>query len=512
MLLVENKVEIVSLLKSKTARCYIAVLAGALLLYVVSCAPGALWQDSGMFQYRIWNNDIKGGLGLALAHPLYHIIGIAVKYIPLGEFGYRINLISVIAAGITVANVFLLLRLWLGRDIPAAIGAVTLAVSWTFWQHGAIAEVYTLYTALFTAELIFLFQYLKSGRVGYLYLLGLFNGLAFANHLWAVIPLACYAVLLVLLLKQKQINIKSTAIIMLLWLIGASSYIYLIIQQMITSGDITGTLISAVFGNSWSDAVLNASVTRRMVVENVMFVCMNFPTPNILFLLTGLFYLNKTSADKRFSIIMLALSILFFLFAFRYTVPDRYAFFIPFYCLASIFIGIGIYFFITKYHQKVFVVLICAFAFLPMLIYYFIPQIAMKLNIRIPTKRTIPYRNDYTYFLLPWQGCNYGPLLFAREALAGVEDDAVIIADGTTVYPLWYYQQINGKKGDVKIISSHGNYKNPIEFPTEQTIAKLVTERPLYVVSPVPGYCPDFVLEHFNFVPAGPLYRVLPWQ
>ena len=65
---------------------YIAVLLIAAGLYAGTCAPGALWQDSGMYQYRIRHNDIEGNLGLALSHPLYHIIGIGVKHIRLGEF------------------------------------------------------------------------------------------------------------------------------------------------------------------------------------------------------------------------------------------------------------------------------------------------------------------------------------------------------------------------------------------------------------------------------------------
>jgi hypothetical protein len=95
---------------------YFVVLLVAAVLYIATCAPGPLWQDSGMYQYRIWHNDIEGMLGLALSHPLYHIIGIGVKYIPLGEFAYRVNLISAIAAAFTIANLFLLLRLWLGKN------------------------------------------------------------------------------------------------------------------------------------------------------------------------------------------------------------------------------------------------------------------------------------------------------------------------------------------------------------------------------------------------------------
>ena len=169
---------------------YLIVLAGAGTLYAISCAPAILWQDSGLFVYRIWHNDLQGDLGLALAHPLYIMIGIAVKHIPLGDLAYRVNLISVCCGAVAVANLFLLLRLWLGKNLPAIIGAVTLAVSWNFWQHAVIAEIYTLYTAQMLAELIMLLLYIRTKRVRYLYLLGLFNGLAIANHMWGVFGLA----------------------------------------------------------------------------------------------------------------------------------------------------------------------------------------------------------------------------------------------------------------------------------------------------------------------------------
>ena len=58
---------------------YVVVLIAATALYVFTCAPGVVWQDSGVIQYRIWHNDIQGHLGLALSHPLYYIIAIAAK-------------------------------------------------------------------------------------------------------------------------------------------------------------------------------------------------------------------------------------------------------------------------------------------------------------------------------------------------------------------------------------------------------------------------------------------------
>ena len=488
---------------------YGAVLLAALVLYAVTCAPGALWQDSGMYQYRIWHNDIEGKLGLALSHPLYHLIGIGVKYIPIGEFAYRVNLISAVAGALAVANLFLLLRLWLGENLPAIMAAVTFAISWTMWQFSSIAEVYTLYAALFSCELIMLFKYIKTRRIGFLYLLAVFNGFAIANHMWGAIAFVCYVVFLAVLSVRKQITLKQILIMSGLWVIFAAPYEYLIIRTIIESGDFRATIASALFGNRWQGDVLNMSLSGRLVKENLIFMAYNFSTPNVVFFFTGLYGLKKVSPSRSFKNILLALLLLFLVFAFRYTVPDRYAFFLPFYFVASVFVGVGMYVFFRHYSRKVHTILIFVFALLPLAAYEFVPSAAERLKIDLGTKRTIPYRNDYTYFLRPWQRGNDGAERFAREALEGVENGAIIIADGTTVYPLWYLQEIKGLRKDVEIISEHSNYRNRISVPSVDTIVELMAERTVYVVSPDAGYCPDYLLEGYDFIRAGPIYRVV---
>ena len=494
------------------ATSYLIVLALATALYVISCAPGPLWGDSGGFQYRIWHNDIEGRLGLALAHPLYHIIGVVVKYIPIGEFGFRVNLISAISAAVAVANVFLFLKLWLGRNIPAVIAAATLALSHTMWLFASIAEVYTLYTALFTVELILLLQYCKSERVGYLYLLGLFNGLAIANHMWGIIPLACYVVFVAILLIRKRINVKNIAVMLLLWIVGAGPYEYLIVGNIIKTGDIISTLGSAVFGigRGWQGAVLNTSLSGEIVKENLLLMAYNFSTLNALLFFPGLYGLNKVSPSRSFRNLLLAMLVLFFVFAFRYTVPDRYVFFLPFYCLGTTLVGVGFNLLVAQPNRRILACLALIFAFMPIPFYIIAPIIAQKTQFRLPTKREIPYRNDYTYFLRPWQKRNHAPELFANEALGSVENGAIIIADGTTVYALWYLQEVKGKHANVKVVSSeYGTYENPIAFPTKDTIGQLMAERAVYVVSPVAGYCPDYLLKHYDFIRTGPIYRVV---
>jgi len=484
------------------------VLGCALALYVVGCAPGALWQDSGLIQYRIWHNDIEGPLGLALSHPLFYIIAIAVKYVPLGEFFYRINLVSAIAGAVTIANVFLLVRLWLDRNLPAVVAAVTLAVSHTFWSHAGIIETYTLWAAIFTTELIILLQYVKTQRVVYLYWLGLLNGLAIAVHNLASMPFLCYAVFVIVLLVKKNIRFRNLAIIALLWIIGALPYEYLIIKNIIQTGDVTGTLASAAFGVRWKVAVLNAALSKEIIRENYLFILLNFPTPNLLLFFVGLFGLYKISPSRSYRNILLGLIVLFFIFAFRYNVPDRYAFFLPFYCMASIFVGLGAYLLKERVNRKVFAYLILLFCMLPVGVYAVVPAWAEKMRINLGTRNNVPYRNDYKYFLQPWKTGYRGAERFAEEALDVVENKAIVFADSSTVAPLLLIQEIKGKRPDVKVVSGVVSSEDAPSF-NEHTIEQLLQGRAVYVVSQQPGYCPSFVLDNYNLVPAGLLWRVV---
>jgi len=490
-----------------TKKTYLLLLSAAAVLYIATCAPGPLWQDSGRYQYRILQNDIEGNFGLALAHPLYHIIGIAVKQIPLGQPAYRINLISAIAGALTVANLYLLLRLWFGSNLPALIAAITLMLSHTLWRFSAIAETYTLYTTLFSAELIMLLQFTKTKRPLYLYLLALFNGLAIADHMWAVIPLLCYIVYLALLTYKKQIKPKNLALIILIWLIAAAPYEYLIIKNIYNTGQISSTFASALFGSSWQNSVLNTSLSFKIITENLILIAYNFATLNALFFFVGLFVINKKAPSKSFRNIILAMLILFFLFAFRYKVPDRYSFFIPFYFLAAVLMGLGFDFIITLIKKKIISSAFFVLALMPIPIYSITPWLAEKQNLQINTKRTIPFRNDYKWFLAPWKNNCTGPENFANKALNIPKKNAIIYADSTTAPPLLYLQIVKAKRKDIDIIS--GFTKNKSLLPSNNSELKTLTKnRPLYVVSPTPGYCPTVLLKNCSFEKKSVIWKV----
>jgi hypothetical protein len=67
--------------RSGALRTWLSTLAIALVVYVVSLAPGPLWQDSGLAQVRILQRDLFGDLGLALSHPLYYLLALAAQWL-----------------------------------------------------------------------------------------------------------------------------------------------------------------------------------------------------------------------------------------------------------------------------------------------------------------------------------------------------------------------------------------------------------------------------------------------
>ncbi|MHC4216676.1 MAG: hypothetical protein ACYSWP_25300 [Planctomycetota bacterium] len=272
--------------------------------------------------------------------------------------------------------------------------------------------------------------------------------------------------------------------------------------------DVLATLASAAFGGRYKGDVLNCSLPFRIIKENVMYIILNFPTPNIVLFFVGCYGISKLSPTRSLRNVLLALTVLFFLFAFRYTVVDRYAFFIPFYCLASIMVGVGSHFLSVKVKRKGLIYFVLVLAFLPVGVYAAAPSLAKGMGVNIGTKRAVPYRNEYKYFLQPWRTGYYGASQFASEALESVEPNAAIYADSTTVYPVLCVQQVKAKRLDVQIFSHICLDESPILL-NESLAAELVAGSGLYVVSPLKHYCPDFLLEGYDFVERGVLWKVV---
>jgi hypothetical protein len=167
-------------------------------------------------------------------------------------------------------------------------------------------------------------------------------------------------------------------------------------------------------------------------------------------------------------------------------VQDRYAFFIPFYCLACILFGIGFDLLIKLPNRKNIAYVVFILALLPIPVYIIAPVAAEKMQFKLPTRGDIPYRNDYRWFLQPWKTGYRGTERFADEVFSELESGAVVYADSTMVYPLLYAQQVKGKRADIRIISQSASSEG-LPLLVEKPLEAWLLEGEVFAVSPVGG-------------------------
>ncbi len=485
-----------------------AVFCIALTVYAISLAPGLLWQDSGMAQVRTLQGDIEGSRGLALSHPLfYHLTG-AFQKIPIGFPACRTNLVSAVFGAMTVAGIFLFLLIATRKRLPAVVGAISLGVAHTFWQHCALAETYTVSTSLLALELLCLQQFARQRKHGWLIALMLCNGLGTSNHMLASLSLFCYAVMVVTLIARREIRMRVLPLLAVAWCVGASFYLSLIFSHIQHGEPVAQVIHSALFGASYASNVLNMNLGARQLINSVLYMGMNFPTPLALLAIVGLRMIWQQ--PRRLDMTTCAgLWLVHMIFAIRYDVPDQYTFFIPGIVLTAVLIGLGAERFMAT-GAAIRCKLLLGVAVLPVAIYVALPGIVRAGGINLGTQRDIPFRDTYKYFLHPWKTSENGPQRFASHLHDLLPANAVLFADGTTVRPLQYLRLSESWRLDV-LLYPPMNIEDDTEARFGQkAMAEAIGENRVFVVTPQATYCPDWLVEGYEFEKAGLIYRVIP--
>ncbi|HCD36613.1 MAG TPA: DUF2723 domain-containing protein [Chlorobium sp.] len=229
-------------------RAIAAVLfLGAELLYLATMAPTFSFWDCGEF--------IATARTLGVPHPpgapLFLLLGRMFSMLPLPvDIGARVNLISTLASAGTVMLTYLIIvRLialyrttprneWDGAEAisafgGAAIGALALAFSDSFWFNAVETEVYAL-SSLFTATVVWLIlrwheEYPEQGHERWLLLSAYMIGLSIGVHLLSL--LAVFAIALVYYFRRFEVNLKTFSVLVL-----GSSTLFFLIYTLIIKG------------------------------------------------------------------------------------------------------------------------------------------------------------------------------------------------------------------------------------------------------------------------------------
>jgi hypothetical protein len=375
-----------------------------------------------------------------------------------------------------------------GRIWPAVLAAGCYALSHSGWFLGVQAQTYSMATAMLTAGWVLALCYLRSDKVRYLALMGLVFGLGISTHMMTQVGFAVIMVWLLIRCLKKQLSLLSYLSIIAAWSVGAALLFVVIWIEYKRSGDFAGSLASAIWGK-WGDAVFNLGSFGVLLKKSLMFFVLNFPTPLVLLAVVGMYKSFRCLSDKTMAYLLLASTILYLLFAVRYDVPNQNHFFLPMYILVSVYIGLGFAFLFEKKDKvPLFVTAVLLAAIAPT--YFGISELARAKGVSLGTKRHVPYRDDYEYYLLPWQHTQTGPRLFATALFDTVPQDAIVIADSTVHRVLLCVHDIEGVRPDITLFDSN--------VSKEDFVNAIEAGQRVFVISNVKGYYPSWINQSYE--------------
>ncbi|MGE0479058.1 MAG: DUF2723 domain-containing protein [Phycisphaerae bacterium] len=480
--------------RRRSASVGIGCALAALVLYLVTCAPGVQWQDSGVHQYRVILRVVENPLGLALSHPLHHWIArFAVWALPVGNPAYAVNLVSVFggAAGVGVLAAVVLR---LSHSTVAAIcAAAACGLAHIYWQMSVVAETYTLAAALMTLEWLLLYQYLRTREPLWFVAVFFINGLHVADHLLGLLTLVTYAGLFLERALRRKLAWSWLAAIAVAWMLGALPYLLIIVAHLARTGDFGATVHSALFGvgatgEGYAANVLNVSLSWRLAGEALAYLGYNFPSLALLvaFLGVGAPLRGRT---RLFRVVLLAQTLIIVVFVARYTIKDQLTFYVPVCALVALWFGLGVArllrFATLVDRRRAVVAILVVHALLPIGVYLWFPAAARSrgwLATRLPT---VPFRDSYDHFLRPWKTGDHSAARFAAAALQAAGPGGWFLANTTVGYATAVYYRTHGGPPGVRVFSFDDDLNDP-RGPrlTRAELARHLGENGVVVVAP----------------------------
>ncbi len=217
----------------------------AFWVYVKTLAPTVSFFDSG----ELISAAHSFGVAHPPGYPLYVALGWLFGKLPVGEFAFRINLMSAFFAALAALMVYGICYVILIDARPscqksspvdekrpnperllqpaiAMIAGLSFAFSITHWQHAVIAEVYSLNAFLCGTIVLLLMLWYRVNSTGnrLLYLAALLFGLGFGNH-QTISLLAIAACFLVLTTRPRiLLQLKTLVLILVFLMLGLSIY------------------------------------------------------------------------------------------------------------------------------------------------------------------------------------------------------------------------------------------------------------------------------------------------
>lgn len=211
-------------MRTNTSRYYIILLLSILAVFAVylrTDCPVFYLGDSPELSSAAFALGIPHGNG----YPLYTMIGKLFCLIPLGNVGFRMNLMSNFFSLMAVLLIYACILRITRSMVSAFAGAFMMAFIPALWSQTVVTEVYTMHT-FFVALLIWLLLWWDETREPYILILFAFaTGASFGNHMQTV--MLAPAVFFLILASDKKALLRPKAFLILTLFLALPLLVYL---------------------------------------------------------------------------------------------------------------------------------------------------------------------------------------------------------------------------------------------------------------------------------------------
>ncbi len=490
-----------------------AILVAFSLIYLGTVAPGVNWGDSAKLAILSNSFELHPNAGY---HSLRTVLCYPFNWIPVGDIAYRQNLSSAFFGILTLGVLFGLVRGITGSKFAGLVAVISLGFSHTFWLLSNITESYTVYTFFLSLILLQFVRFLLNHEERSLCLFGLFSGLAICVQLLIVFSLLPLGVILCYLLYRDLSSSQPgepRLKIIIPWLKAASCFFaglsFLVIVAIVTASKEgwgmretlyqTLDLTHSHYMKSFFDPLL----LIKNLIKRIALFNYQFPILGALLFIWGL--ISGVRRQRTIVLSLIFVGITNLLFTVVYLVPKWPFMMTGVYVVAAVIIGVGAHnlSITTNSSVRIKAILCALLVAFPILTYAAVGQFATDEKIHIA--RSVPYRDNVQYFLVPWKFNETSAMQFALDLTKTIEPEAVLISDFTASAVLDYLREVGDVQISFEIIEIGRRDIDLMEYVSSE-----IKQHPIYMIGGAPIYRVPELQEKFNLRDIGPSWRIEP--
>lgn len=478
-----------------------AIFIFSFMFYFFTLAPTILWGDSAKLALYVYNFylpfDLIGG------HPLHTIAGKLFSFMPINDFACRQNLMSAFFGSASLVILYFLMRQIGIKGVSSALATLAFAVSHTFWLTSVINESYAISIFFISTMLLILTLFCRlESKVSLICLCSFLFGLSLTNNLISVFLLP--GILYIFLLKENRALIFKYAVFWIpSFICGISLWIYIYFKNYKSpfSIDFVNNFLAM---TAWYSRPQNF---LKELIKYPAYLFYQFPFLGFFIGLIGIKSLFHNS--KKFLCASLIIIISYILFSSGYMMQRKFFILIPSYLIFSIYVGAGLDYIFAKSKNRYLNISLSLFLILvSAAIYYVTPKILAKLDKAVINIRTLPYRDNLSFYFWPNKRNEHGAKKYAEEVLKSAKFNSIILADFTPGMVLKYLQELEGFRKDVVIEDVDrfvflNNTKGIIEY-----IDAHIKDHPIYLADSQPYYEIASIQKKYNVIKQGVFYEV----